>query len=410
MMGFLDAFAGFLSCVGGAFVGGAIQSLMNQTTIPITLLLSKIFLGSVYRRRQNIGSAIIVVGAICSVLPSLLPKNTEEGNDELNSYAESNGIYRFLTETTARSATTFSGVVVYFFSIIPGGFSNVYKEYAFKESENPVDVYYMTTWVAFFQVVLGFVFLPAQLLPGLGSLTYEDILPQLRDGWMCMLGYNPLEGDQCEGAGFIMVVYVAVNFVYNIFSLLVVKHGSANLSVIAAAVALPLTNMSFSWKFLMGADYEPFDYINLVSTAIVLAGFLTYSTSSEKKSDASLFSPRTAKAKLAGAPKGKTLGLASAGGSVMYIRPRADSDPTTPFYTPLIAQGKREKLQKDRSGYNLENFKFWKSSSNNSGRGDRNAAEGMDILDGKKGMWADKKSQVGYGAVESGEFKGPESL
>ena len=45
-----------------------------------------------------------------------------------------------------------------------------------------------------------------------------------------------------------------------------VKHGSASLSVIAAAVALPLTNMSFSAKWLMGRDYEPFDYANLVWT------------------------------------------------------------------------------------------------------------------------------------------------
>jgi hypothetical protein len=32
MMGFLDSFAGFLSCVGGAFVAGAVQSLINQVS------------------------------------------------------------------------------------------------------------------------------------------------------------------------------------------------------------------------------------------------------------------------------------------------------------------------------------------------------------------------------------------
>ena len=66
---------------------------MNQTTIPITLLLSKTFLNSVYRRRQNIGSGIIVLGAICSVLPSLFSSSSS---------------------SSARSATTLSGVIVYF--------------------------------------------------------------------------------------------------------------------------------------------------------------------------------------------------------------------------------------------------------------------------------------------------------
>ena len=61
-MGFLDSFAGFLSCIGGAFVGGAVQSLINQTIIPLTLILSVFFLKASYSLRQNLGAAIIVIG------------------------------------------------------------------------------------------------------------------------------------------------------------------------------------------------------------------------------------------------------------------------------------------------------------------------------------------------------------
>ena len=71
-MGLLDSAAGFLSCVGGAFVGGAVQSLINQTIIPLTLLLSKVFLKAKFTRRQNLGASIIVVGAIVSVFPSFI--------------------------------------------------------------------------------------------------------------------------------------------------------------------------------------------------------------------------------------------------------------------------------------------------------------------------------------------------
>jgi len=108
----------------------------------------------------------------------------------------------------------------------------------------------------------------------------------------------------------------------------------------------------------MGKDCEKFDVFNLLSTAIVLAGFVFYSTN-EKKKENVMFSPRTEHALEQKKPKGKTLGLAAAGGSVMYVRPRADSDPTTPFSTPMIDAAKREEMAK-KKGVKLPFFKFMK--------------------------------------------------
>ncbi|GMH64830.1 hypothetical protein TrLO_g4870 [Triparma laevis f. longispina] len=329
-MGFLDSFAGFLSCIGGAFVGGAVQSLINQTIIPLTLILSIIFLKASYGFKQNLGAGIIVMGAVVSVLPSFLePKEA----------------------SSARTATTATGIIVFLASVVPGAFSNVYKEYAFKTSEHSVDIYYMTTWVTLFQVLTGLLFMPAQSIPALGGVPFNEMGQQMIDGSRCMVGENPMPGDECEGAGGILLVYVGVNFFYNVFSLLVVKHGSASLSVIAAAVALPLTNMSFSWKQVMGVDYEPFDYRNLISTAIVLLGFIIYSRGGSDEGE-ELWSPRTRKIEEK-KPKGKTLGLMAAGGSVMYMRPRADSDPTTPGYTPIMVAkfGNGSGYSKNVGGY-----------------------------------------------------------
>jgi hypothetical protein len=349
MMGFLDSFAGFLSCVGGAYVGGAVQSLINQTTIPLTLMLSKCFLNATYSKLQNLGAVIILAGACVSVLPSLLSKKDDDDSSmphssELHDLSDEPHQHRSLAESV-RSATTMVGVVTYLLSIVPGAFSNIYKEWAFKAAENSVDIYYMTAYVSFFQVATGFLFMPLQNLPALGGVPWSDLWQQMIDGNKCMWGYNPREGDECESAGVIMLWYVIINFLYNIFSLLVVKHGSANLSVITAAIALPLTNMSFSWRLVMGPDYEPFDNINLVATAIVLFGFIMYSKGDDSNVhadpnvDGGQLSPKSAARKVSMlAKKGKVLGLASAGGSVMYMRNRSDSDPTTPGYTPMYAK------------------------------------------------------------------------
>jgi len=150
----------------------------------------------------------------------------------------------------------------------------------------------------------------------------------------------------------------------------------------------------------MGKDCEKFDVFNLLSTAIVLAGFVFYSTN-EKKKENVMFSPRTEHALEQKKPKGKTLGLAAAGGSVMYVRPRADSDPTTPFYTPMIDAAKREEMAK-KKGVKLPFFKFMKGGKGGGKGGGKSL--GVWVV---KGEGEGVRRGGGYGSVE--EFA-PESL
>ena len=320
-MGFLDSFSGFLSCVGGAYVQGAVQSLINQITLPVTLGMSAVWLGAKYGARRKAGAFIILLGAAISLLPSLFDDGGNSSDGGINS-------------------TTKSGVLVFFLSTLPGSASNVYKEKAFKESNVSVDIYYMTTWITLCQVVTGAMLMPLQRVQVLGGVEFKDMSKQISYGNACMLGENSLPGDDCSGSGFIMVLYVAVNFFYNVFTLLVVKHGSASLSVIASAIALPATNMSFSVRALMGPDTEKFHVVNVVSTMIVIIGFGAYSRGDGGPNDSKedglgdLWTPSTRR-KNKSLAVGKSLPLAAAGGSVMYMRPRSDSDPTTPGYAPL---------------------------------------------------------------------------
>lgn len=160
-----------------------------------------------------------------------------------------------------------------------------YKEYAFKTSVH-TDIYYLTTCVSTIQVLFGFMFLPMLALPMFGGVPFNDIPSQLTRGWSCFLNRNSLPGDDCRH-GFVtmlrsvsqsvtsslevypdgylaysrwwrafvclsVISYVAVNFGYNVFQLLITKHGGATVLVISAALALPVTNMAFSWTLVMG--------------------------------------------------------------------------------------------------------------------------------------------------------------
>jgi hypothetical protein len=67
---------------------------------------------------------------------------------------------------------------------------------------------------------------------------------QLQDGFSCFLGYNPQDPDDpdsCKDAFPLLMVYIVVNFVYNILLLYITKKGTEHTHVtrIDACVTLP---------------------------------------------------------------------------------------------------------------------------------------------------------------------------
>lgn len=131
-MGFLDATGSVLSTVGGAYTAGAVQTLLNQVIIPMTLALSFICLGQRFTWAQTLGALVIFVGAAVAVVPSFMGGPSPD------------------TDGDGTGASTATGVILFFSSIVPGAFSNVYKEWGFARFH--VDLYYLTTCVSAIQV------------------------------------------------------------------------------------------------------------------------------------------------------------------------------------------------------------------------------------------------------------------
>eukprot|EP00615_Pteridomonas_danica_P008497 CAMPEP_0114363230 /NCGR_PEP_ID=MMETSP0101-20121206/26395_1 /TAXON_ID=38822 ORGANISM="Pteridomonas danica, Strain PT" /NCGR_SAMPLE_ID=MMETSP0101 /ASSEMBLY_ACC=CAM_ASM_000211 /LENGTH=378 /DNA_ID=CAMNT_0001509737 /DNA_START=312 /DNA_END=1445 /DNA_ORIENTATION=+ len=308
-MGFLDAASGFLSTIGGAYTDGGLQNLLNQCSIPGTIVMSYFFLGETVNKSQGLGSTAIVLGTAVSVLPAILNPNLH-------------------------SATTVTGVLIYLCGIIPTSASNVYKEAAFRTGNDlHVDIYLLSALVAVFQVIFGFMFIPILALPGFGGIPLAEIPNQLRYGFYCFLGQNSLPGDHCgytnhwfQGSTAAMLIYCVINFGYNVLSLLVTKYGSATLMVVSAALALPITNLAFSWKFLMGDYVESFSDADVAALVIVVFGFLVYSSDGIGLSTSDE-STRT-----------RLLPIVPRG-SVAYLT-RSNSDPNmfwSPAFTPKIS-------------------------------------------------------------------------
>ncbi|EGC39087.1 hypothetical protein DICPUDRAFT_148215, partial [Dictyostelium purpureum] len=149
------------------------------------------------------------------------------------------------------------------------------------------------------------------------TIKFNQVLPSLKNGTLCLAGHNnilpdwnPLNNgtilldscvptnynsslipkgseeipcDNCHNAYIIILCYMTINVVYNIFILLVIKHAGATVFSIANTLRLPLTNIVFSLKFIMGINVSPFSGLSIAGLIIILLGLSGYRVASMVK-------------------------------------------------------------------------------------------------------------------------------
>lgn len=251
-MGLLDCFGTFFTALGAVYTPGQFQTLLNQSLVPCTLVVSAIFLRARYSLAQILAAALIVSGAVLSIAPQIAKgAQVASGNaDEVRLYA----------------------VIVYWFSNVPMALSAVYKEARFTCEK--MDVCYLTQWVSVYQMLFGFILAPLLTLPGLGSahgIPPGEIMTNFESGFRC---FAELEDSGCSGryTFLLLWLYVAVNFCFNTLGLWLTKHAGAVLNSITYALLLPLTTVAFSFDFL-GPFKETAHLSTFLGLGVVLFGF-----------------------------------------------------------------------------------------------------------------------------------------
>ena len=125
--------------------------------IPVTMISAAVFLRSKFESFQIWGSLFIMMGAIVASSDYLL--QTVFGGADDTSHDP--------TVTGVSAAMASAAVTLYFISVVPSAFSNIYKESKMKEQD--MNEVHTSTIVAFWQLWFGFLFLPLMSLPALGK-------------------------------------------------------------------------------------------------------------------------------------------------------------------------------------------------------------------------------------------------
>lgn len=259
VMGVLDSIAGIMQSLATNYiVNGSLITLLSQAAIPVSMIISKIFLKTKYTATQYIGSLIVAGGLAVVLIPVFV--NPPNADDQ---------------DVKPRDVPLWSVIMI--LSMVPQCLSSVYKEKALGEVE--IDVVYLNGWVALFQFLVS---IPL-LLPSApaSNLSITDIPSNLWGGTKCYVGIDTVTdnaddktNDHCGMSPIYVNIYLFFNILYNILIIMILKYGSSNMLWLAMTVMVPLSNVAFSLDFMPNRqDLQATDIAGLV---VILSGLVFY--------------------------------------------------------------------------------------------------------------------------------------
>mmetsp|Transcript_32177 Transcript_32177/g.85700 ORF Transcript_32177/g.85700 Transcript_32177/m.85700 type:complete len:398 (+) Transcript_32177:1-1194(+) len=255
--------SGTLMVLGGTHTAGTMQVLLSQAVIPLTIAMSVVILRKKFHWLQHTGAFIIVLGILCANMLSQPSADSSLNSPLFNA--------------------------IFFCAMLPAAFSSVYKEVAFRDFDGDLDVNVLQFWVASFQFVTNFLAMPVYALKVLGpqQVPMSEMPALIVGGTRCLFFLedqvkmncglpDEKECDHCSNAWAPVVIYLGFNVLYNIYTMLVIKHGSAALSFLVATLRMPLASIAFASPSIMGNQAVQPGLSDLVSLIVIICGLVTY--------------------------------------------------------------------------------------------------------------------------------------
>ncbi|KAL5368370.1 transporter [Cryptosporidium parvum] len=273
MMGFFDAFSSILTLLASTHTSGVMQVVLGQICTPITLVMLSSICKDRFHKLQYIGATVMVMGIFIVKSTLILGIRKSSGAENSNQL-----IFNIL----------------FVIACIPASASSVYKDLSFREYSS-LNENYLQFCVAATQVIIGFILVPINSLSILGPQKIEmnQIPSLLFDGANCLFlkrnsitescgGELQRPCDNCNSAQFPVLIYFIANVICNVFSVLVLKHGTASTGFIVSTLRLPVTTLVFFSPRLVGKEATEPKVEDLIGILILILGLILYRLGSVK--------------------------------------------------------------------------------------------------------------------------------
>eukprot|EP00457_Paulinella_chromatophora_P006684 gb/GEZN01006703.1/.p1 GENE.gb/GEZN01006703.1/~~gb/GEZN01006703.1/.p1 ORF type:complete len:524 (-),score=68.18 gb/GEZN01006703.1/:25-1596(-) len=276
VIGFLNAMNGVLIIFSNPHVPGVLQVILSQSIIPLTLILSVLWLGERFSGMQILGAGTIIAGAALGYVPYLLYPTAVESNyhpgGEFSASTDTLGPAH--THPLPGLAKTSLWASLFLLGQLPSACGSVYQQYAFAQAR--LNVMYMIAWSSLAQFLFLLLAAPLNFVPGFGLLSsWTDLWLSLCDAALCVANQVPAH-PECDGTGRLLLLGMGSMLACQILQTMLVKAGGAALSVILLTVVTPITALAFTSPLIMGKFAEKLDGWSVVTLAVIVTGISLY--------------------------------------------------------------------------------------------------------------------------------------
>lgn len=281
-----DQLCNCLQGPAGAFISQVMLSVMSNTSIIFSLVLSAAFLGTRFCQTHYIGCILVLLSILVALSSQISsadcsPEGREEGHC-LDSYKGGDGKYHAL-----EAGAMIFWYIVFLLSILPYAVGAVYKQYVLQGRD--LEVVYATWWSGCFQILWGICCLPFIWikLPGQPKVDIGDTFQTLADTLSCLAGNapNPEEDQACVTSpppAFWFFIYLFFCVAFQVIGLYLTKVCSAVWIMVAAVLCLDLTNVFGQYQFIAGPVARAMTVDDWLATALASVAIWVYSLEEEK--------------------------------------------------------------------------------------------------------------------------------
>lgn len=317
IMAVFDTLSSTMQVFSSIYLPGPLLVLLPQASIPISMLMSRMYLKSTYTCFQIIGAGVVILGILVVLEPVMTNRHAPDylcvavnkANDCLACEAEmtqedcegyaatTDGMLSFESDKTpslrnesalhtcewvksshetSDTSTLLFWSCILLFSCIPLSMSSIYKERKLSRYEfNPI---YLNGWLCLFQTPLSAILaIPGGILSS-PKVTPTELPSNMWDGMKCFLGTGTIttgcHPDECRWAMATMVAFTLICFVYVNLMVLLLKFGSANLMFLALTLIVPVANLAFALPIMpTPVTLHASDILGL---AVIMTGIVSY--------------------------------------------------------------------------------------------------------------------------------------
>ncbi|GLC46764.1 hypothetical protein PLESTB_001488100 [Pleodorina starrii] len=276
-VGACEAVAQLLFMVGAAQLPGPLLPLVNQTYLVWSLVFASLILGARYSRAQLLGAALVLAGVCAAaVQPAALAQLLPPPLGAKAAGAAAAGAGAAVGAGAAAAATVelrYVAVCVACFAF--PAIANCIKERVFRSFAaahgRPLDIFVVNSWGSLFQAAFVLLLLP--ITTALKGIALADLPAHLATSLSVFTGAGT--ATPSYAVPLLALSYVAMNLVFNISILTLLRSLGSVTTTLVASSLVPLTIAAFTLPLpclepaVIGPNF-------VVGASLLMVGLITY--------------------------------------------------------------------------------------------------------------------------------------